>query len=398
MKRIGMLLDNPFTGDNRVVNQARLLQQNGFEVFVLALNYGQHSPIEDLEGVRIRRVPVPEKWKNYMFALYHWLPLFNAFWKKHGAAFIREFNIEAIHAHDLYMGEAGAELAAKFNLPLVIDLHENYPAAVLNYQWTHGFPGKWVARPHRWQQLEASILAKAKRIVVLSEHHRKLLCNKYPQLNREHFVIYPNVPDHEQLLSYPVGANPLPHPESKWLFYFGVIAERRGVYTALDALKLLRAKGHDVRLLLAGNVNNAERETFERRIQDPEINDFLLHKPWIDISEFPTYAAACTAGLSPIFSGAQHDIGVANKVFQYMLMGLPVIASDSVAQAEIVRESSCGVVFKSGDASDLARAIEVLLHASDAKQKWGASGNGAVVSKYNLVSTGKELVSGYYSL
>ncbi len=393
-----MLLDNPFTGDNRVVNQARLLQQNGFEVFVLALNYGKHAPIEDLEGVRIRRIPVPEKWKNYMFALYHWLPLFNGFWKKHGAAFIREFNIEAIHAHDLYMGEAGAELASTFNIPLVIDLHENYPAAVLNYQWTQKFPGNLVARPQRWQKLEGRILAKANRIVVLSEHHRKVLCEQYPHLNREHFVIYPNVPDHEQLLSYPVGANPLPHPECHWLFYFGVIAERRGVYTALNALKLLRAKGHDVRLLLAGNVNNAERETFERRIQDPEISDYVLHKPWIDIKDFPTYAKACTAGLSPIFSGRQHDIGVANKVFQYMLMGLPVVVSDSAAQAEIVRERGCGVVFRSEDAGDMARAIEAVLHESDAKEKWGAPGTKAVLSRYNLVSMGKELVSCYESL
>lgn len=398
MKRIGMVLDNPYSGDNRVMNEARFLNKKGFEVYVLALNFGQHAPIEDLEGVRIRRIPIPEKYKNYLFAFYHWLPLYNSFWKKHLDLFVKDFKIEAIHAHDLYMAESCAAIAKKHGLPLVLDLHENYPAAVKNYQWTQKFPGNIIARAERWKKLEGKLLNYADRIIVLSEHYRDQLCAEYPHLNPAHFVVYPNVPDHEKLLSYPVGPNPLPHPESHWLFYFGVIGERRGVYTAIDAVKILRERGHDVRLLLAGNVNKAEQTTFDARINEPEVRDYVLHKPWIDISEFPTYAAACTAGLSPIFKGEQHDIGVANKVFQYMLFGLPVIASNSAAQAAVVKDNECGVVFESGDVEKAAKAIAQLTGDEMGRKEMGEKGIKAVREEFNLYHFAEKFTSVYFNL
>ena len=99
MKHIGMVLDNPYTGDNRVINEARALQNGGNEVYVLALNYGQHSPIEDMDGVRIRRILIPQKLKNYLFAFQLRLPFYDRFWEKEILAFIDEFEIDVIHAH-----------------------------------------------------------------------------------------------------------------------------------------------------------------------------------------------------------------------------------------------------------------------------------------------------------
>lgn len=397
MQRIGMVLDNPFTGDNRVINEAVYLQQNGYEVVVLALNYGEHSPIEDYKGVRIQRILIPEKIKNYLFAFYHRLPLWNKFWQRSIVQFVEDFSLDVLHAHDLYMVEACSQVARIKNIPLVADLHENYPAAVQNYKWAQTLSGNAVAAPQQWKKKEGRILALADRIIVLSDFYRDQLCQAYPKLKAENFAVYPNVPNHEEFSGYSIGNNPLPHAESHWLFYFGVIAKRRGVYTAIDAVKQLRERGHDVRLLLAGNVNKAEQETFQQYIERPDVSDFVLHKPWIDISEFPTYAQACIAGLSPIFSGHQHDIGVANKVFQYMLMGLPVIASDSAAQAQVVRENQCGLVFKSKDVTEMVECTERLIQDTEWAKELGENGKKAVAEKYNVKAMGKRLVSLYGS-
>lgn len=397
MKHIGMILDNPYTGDNRVINEARALTRAGFEVYILALNYGQHSPIEDIDGVRIRRIPIPQKLKNYLFAFQLRLPFYDQFWEKEICSFIEDFGIEVIHAHDLYMAPAAIQAARKKNVPLVIDLHENYPAAVMNYEWTQTFSGKIVARAQHWKKLEGKLLGQADGIVVLSEFYQKQLCLEYPALNEKKFAIYPNVPDHENLLKYTIAPNPLPHPESHWLFYFGVIARRRGVYTAIEAVQTLRNQGMDVRLLLAGSVNNAEQNEFQQRISDPQVAEFILHKPWIDMAEFPTYASACTIGLSPIFSGAQHDIGVANKVFQYMLFELPVVVSDSVAQANVVKENNCGAVFKSQNSDDLTSKLQSLLNNNDERKQLGINGKKAVLEKYNVANGSRELIRLYRS-
>lgn len=398
MKRIGMVLDNPFYGDNRVINEARYLQKNGFEVFVLALNYGKHKPFEELDGIKIYRISISERVKNYLFAFNHLLPFHNLFWKKHLRKFVKKYKIEAIHAHDLYLCEPCATIAKENKLPLVLDLHENYPAAILNYTWAKKFPRNLIAQPKRWKEKEQKLLSKADRIIVLSEFYRDSLCAQYGNLKPGNFCIYPNVPDHTALLNYPIKKNPLPHPESSWLFYFGVITEKRGIYTAIDAVRYLQEIGKDIRLLLAGNVNKADVSEFQKAISDPLVRDYVLHLPWLDISEFPTYAKACVAGISPIYQGEQHDIGIANKVFQYMLMELPVVVSDSKAQSNLIIENGCGLVFKSGDATDLSKKIDWLINNPSKSLEMGMKGKLAIESHFNLNAMGQNLVAMYKGL
>jgi glycosyltransferase involved in cell wall biosynthesis len=58
-----------------------------------------------------------------------------------------------------------------------------------------------------------------------------------------------------------------------------------------------------------------------------------------------------------------HDLTVSNKMFDYHMAGLAVIATNLPALAEVVQRSGGGLVCRPGDPASLAEAIEALVAA-----------------------------------
>ena len=54
--KIGMILDNEFTGDLRVENEITALQKAGHQVFLLCLNFGGKKDYEEFGGAKIFRM------------------------------------------------------------------------------------------------------------------------------------------------------------------------------------------------------------------------------------------------------------------------------------------------------------------------------------------------------
>lgn len=48
-----------------------------------------------------------------------------------------------------------------------------------------------------------------------------------------------------------------------------------------------------------------------------------------------------------------HDIAVTNKFCEYLAAGLPIVTSDTLARATLVRELGLGVVYTAGDPHSL---------------------------------------------
>jgi glycosyltransferase involved in cell wall biosynthesis len=74
---------------------------------------------------------------------------------------------------------------------------------------------------------------------------------------------------------------------------------------------------------------------------------------------------------------------LANKLFEYMALALPVIVSDVPPMLRVLAETGCGLVFRSGDSADLARAIEKLAADGDQARRHGEAGAEAVRQRYH---------------
>lgn len=395
MKNIGVVLDSELYGDARVINECNILTQAGFNVSVLCFNYGKYQNVESLNGFKIYRISVHQKIRNILFAFNNSIELYNLFWKKHIKKFIEEHAIDVLHVHDLYMSKAAFYATKNTSIKFTLDLHENYPAAVKGYKWMYQFPFKLLIQPKKWEKLEKKYLSYPNQVIVLSETFRDDLLKKYSFLVKDQFKIYPNVPNLDEFKNYSVDPSVYDKNSDFILFYFGVISERRGIFTLIDALKILLNKNINIKLLLIGPVDKIEKSRFFETVSKPEIKESIIHYSWKDISLLPSFIEISDVCLSPIVKNDQHESGVANKVFQYMLFERPLIVSDCKPQAKIVIDENCGLVFKSGDSEDLSEKIVTLYNDKELRIKMGSNGKKAIVEKYNTQIVGKNLVNLY---
>jgi glycosyltransferase involved in cell wall biosynthesis len=278
-----------------------------------------------------------------------------------------------------------------FHLPITIDLHENYPQAIIDYRWANQFPKRYFAQPKKWKAKEPRYLSYADNIIVLSRDYQKTLCSEYPFLHQKRFAIYPNVPNLDQFSSYPVNPTIFDKGNSFLLFYFGGFSIVRGMELCFDALRSLVFDIPDVKLLIIGPVPNADKEVFELHMKDPVVKKHTVYFPWKDISELPSYATISDVCISTDFINPQRDSGIANKIFQYMLFGRPMVITNSRLYTRMVEENRCGLVFKDRDASDLAKQIKWLYDHPSEREGMGRNGKKAVLEKYNLDVAGKAL-------
>jgi glycosyltransferase involved in cell wall biosynthesis len=72
-----------------------------------------------------------------------------------------------------------------------------------------------------------------------------------------------------------------------------------------------------------------------------------------------------------------------NKLFEYMLAGIPIICTDFDLWKAIVVKYNCGIIVKPNDEVDLNNAVEQLLNNKELAYKMGQNGRNAVLLEYN---------------
>lgn len=395
--KIGVILDNEFTIDIRVSNEVNYLISIGYDVHVLCPSYNNQKEFEIINSVSIHRFKLGKSTKNKLFGLMNTLPFYEILWINRVRKFVKEVSPKYLHAHDLYMARI-AYKGGNGKIPVVLDLHENFPAAILSYKWSSKFPYNLLSRPAAWGKKEKKYLGYASKIVVLSNFFKSSLTSRYPKLSPNNIFVYPNVPDVQQMISFPIKSDIFSKNNRFVLFYFGGISERRGIFTCFEAIKKLLDKIPSIHLLLIGPVDGHEQAIFDKYMDEPILKERVTHYKWKDISEFPSFTMASDICLSPIFKNEQHESGVANKIFQYMLFAKPLIVSDCAPQIEIVEGSNCGISFKSNDSIDLAEKIKYLYDNPQVCTEMGERGKQAVIDNYNLLKCGEQLKELYGSL
>jgi len=392
--RIGIIRDTFFTNEPRGLNIANVLTKNGFEIFVLC--FGEKKSVEKIDGVTLVRFHINNIIRRKISSLVETIPIYKYIWARKIKRLIIEHNIDVLQVHDLYMLGPAIKANKRFNLPIVANFHENYPAAIKSYNWANSALGKVLIRPKIWEKLEGKYLSKISKLILLSESFKELLTNRYNFLDPKDVVVYPNVPDLEKFQSYKIDENIYNKGDDFILFYFGVVAERRGIFTTIEMLKLIKTK--NIKLLIIGPVDHADKNKFHSYLNDPELKNLITYHPWKDIKELPSYLHISDVCISPIVKNAQHDSGVANKIFQYMLYGKPLVVSNSTEQKKIVEECNCGMVYTHDNPREMAENILSLYQNPELCEKLGANGQKAVKEKYNLKEQSKKIIQLYKEL
>lgn len=393
---IGMILDTSFPPDNRVENEAISLIKNGHEVFLFCLNLKKRKEKEIINSIRVHRFLFNRRIYNKISPLAYTFPIYHLLLKRKIDFFLKTYKLDVIHIHDMAIAGLIFKLNKRHKLPIVLDLHENRPEIMKAYSHVNSGLGKYLISLKKWEEKQIEFIKKADKLIVVTEEAKnEIVNNNYS--NPIKIYVVPNTVNLEIFLNYPIYDHIISmYQEYFSILYLGSTGIRRGLITAIKAINLLKKEIPKIKLIIVGK--SRDDKYLKNICNEMELTDFIDFCGWQDVKKFPSYIEACKICISPLKRNRHHDTTYANKIFQYMSLGKPVVISDCTAQKNIVEETNCGLVHKADDANDLAEKILLLYNDSQLASKFGQNGRKAVLQKYNWEVTSKNLIKLYTEL
>ena len=393
--KIGMILDAPFPPDPRVENEAVSLVENGHEVFLFCLKYADEKASDTINGIQVRRYS-SNTFEYKLSALAYTIPLYSVIMQKKIAKFIRETNIEALHIHDMRIAGAVYKVNVNFNLPIVLDLHDNMPEVMKLYPHLQKFPGKYLISPKKWKQKEEEFIKKANKVIAVSPEFIETLAVRLP-LEKDKLVLVPNTIRKTFFEDYKVNETIIKKYQSNFvILYLGDTHLRRGIQTAIASLAKLKDTIPEIKLVIVGK--NTTDIILRKQVKDLRLEQFVDFEGWQNVSLFQSYILASEICISPLHRNLQHDVAYANKIFQYMSLAKPLLVSDAIAQRKLVEKVACGLVHKERDFEDFSNKVVTLYKNKPLRIALGESGKKFVQNEFSWEETSKKLINLYNNM
>jgi glycosyltransferase involved in cell wall biosynthesis len=186
---------------------------------------------------------------------------------------------------------------------------------------------------------------------------------------------------------------PLPEPQGPpTIAFVGRLLDDKGIHTLIRAHRLLRQRGSNVELLIAGtpdpanpaSVTEAEAKGWNR---EPGIT-------WLgQVEDIAGLWARAHIAVLP-----SRREGLPMSLLEAAACGRPMVATDVPGCREIVRSGETGLLVRYGDPQALAEAIEMLAASSELRARLGAAARQLAVERFSASAIGQQTVELYRSL
>ena len=383
--RILNVFDGDYPWDVRVEKCVRALAARGHEVSILARNRGNRPRRERLVNAELWRLPHARRFDRIV----SFPAFFNPIWMREALRAARHVRPDRILVRDLPLAPLGLWLGRRSQCPVVVDMAEPYPEALRsNWQFDNlGGLDHVLRNPRFADAVERWVVRRAPRTLVVSDEAGARL--ERIGLPRHRWTLVGNTPELNHLGNGLDGSPQLPERfrHRRLLIFTGILVGDRGIDVALRGLARL---SDDVAMLVIGE--GPARSRFEREAQRWGVESRVHFSGWLPHDQLPLYWRVADLGLLPFHRCTHIDTTLANKLFDYMSVGLPVLASDATPMVRVLRETGAGVTFRSGSAEDFASVLAGLLDNPRATREMGERGYRAVQATYNWTRDAERLI------
>jgi glycosyltransferase involved in cell wall biosynthesis len=347
--------------------EAKTLAKAGYKVVLIA----QHKRNEEVDGIKIAALPNQQ---NRFFRI------FGLTWRAFHMALLERANV--YHFHDPELLPIGVLLKIFTRAKIIYDVHEDVPEQILTKYWLPVSLRRPIAILFNFiEKLLAQVMDK---VIVATEG----IAEKFARLNP---IVVHNYPDLGTML------NP---SETRWkredkvLVFAGGISKLRGAIEMVQALEYLKP-AWNVRLDLIGKFEPPELEEELQAMRGWQRVRFL---GWLQWKLAWEHARNAFAGIVLFHPVPNHTESLPNKLFEYMSVGLPVVASNFPLWKMIIEGNRCGITVDPLDPKAIAQAIEYLLAHPEEARRMGERGRRAVEERFNWEREGERLLILYKEL
>lgn len=402
MKRVGMFVWNHFTNDARVLRECTTLSRNGYDVELICIDDPDDPSVKKYEEVnehfrvyRMKRYPSllvlmqkvfhftkKKKWPIIPMGALWGLLLYTSpilvgvltivmgllmvtkarvIWIR-GALIIRMIrkghkgNYDIYHSNDLNTLPQGYVSAKwRFNRkPLIYDSHEvQTDRTGYDSSFYEKFEGFFISRMDSMMVENAT---RAKFNEDLYGFYPHVLHN-YP--SSEVQSVNDTVDLHEMLQ--------LP-PDEKILLYQGGVQTGRGLENLVEAFP----KFKEGTLVFIGD--GKIKEKLQAMVKDRGLEKGIRFIPKVPVRELPKYTRNAFLGFQVLNNVCfNHWSASSNKLFEYMMNEVPVVACDFPEIKSVVDDNEVGISIDPHDPNEIAKAVNYMIENPDKRDYYSTN-------------------------
>ncbi len=285
------------------------------------------------------------------------------------------------HIHDAELLPL-AMLLKRLGNKIIYDVHENYRETLKEHNYSlitqtiFSYFDHWVAR-------HGALILAERSYIPIYQQRAKSLCvvENFCEIN----ALQPFENTHRT--------------ECRNLVYIGTIHSHRGALVMLEVLNLLRLRGMDIRLDLIGSISEKNlMEKLENLPYYSKIKDDVTWYGPLNLSDSYRIAQQSFAGLCLLDGVANHTESYPTKLFEYLAVGLPVIASNWSLYRSVVERHNVGICVAYNDSNAIADAIETIFTNKELQKQFSLNGPKIVAKNYNWNTEERILLDFYKTI
>jgi glycosyltransferase involved in cell wall biosynthesis len=273
-----------------------------------------------------------------------------------------EIDADIYHFHDPELIFTGLKLLKK-GKKVIYDVHEDVPRQLLTKPYLKGFVKPILAKIT--ERFENRAAKKFSMIVAATDFIR----DRFLKINPRSISVknFPIVKEFEIESDYNI--------KPKAICYIGSISEVRGIKEIITSMQYL-----DCKMNLAGTFNTPTLRAEVSKIPGWEkVKEF----GFVDRDQTKKILEDSRVGLVTLYPTINYKDSLPVKMFEYMMAGIPYVASNIELWQQITTDNNCGLTANPYDPKDIAQKVNELLKHPEKAKEMGLNGKKAVIEKFN---------------
>jgi glycosyltransferase involved in cell wall biosynthesis len=294
--------------------------------------------------------------------------------------FLIENHVDILQVEQDVALPIGLALKKLTGLPVVADIHNISSEELV----ANNIVSKNSQKFAKLQSRTRDCLSQVDHVVVVSEKMRDYVLSNYDLASNKVSVVPPGgrvsacKPCIKKYTNY------------RKVVYAGLVAKREHVDLFAKSIPIVLKKNAGVQFYITD-----KGEAIQELKHLSKTLKIRPHFFWFeDYTSANRFLSSCDIGVLPSSPDIARVMGTPAKLFNYLSMGLPIVANDVGGWSEIIEREEVGVIAKD-DPKDFAEKILYLLENPLVAQKYALNGLNLIRSKYNWDLSAKILLSVY---
>lgn len=303
---------------------------------------------------------------------------------------LKGIQIGIIYQRHSIFNASGIILARILKVPVILEVNNSEVWAKKN--WSRLIFESLATKVEKFALENADIISVVSdvtkdQIIKIGANEKKIVVNPNG-VDPEKFS--PDINGHEIRIKYKLD-------EFFVVGFIGTFSRWHGVETLFDAAVKVLSKNDKIRFLLIGDGNL--KSNLELKAEQLNLKDKIIFTGIVSHDRAPQHLAACDILVSPHlgFEKGEKFFGSPTKLFEYMAMGKPIIASDLEQIGQIIKHEVNGLKFEPGKSKELADLILKLFENKDLCIRLGKKAREDVINNFTWEKNVRRVLERIYN-